>query len=105
MLADLLTQTVEVSRTQAGPGITSSYQDTGNSYSTLIQPLGQKATLEWGMAMGKGYRAYFTMDADLQVSDKLVDGSGLEYRVVGLAVRSYGSEPHLTAYLELEPGK
>lgn len=100
---NLLEQTATVTRLAATTGIKKAYTTIG-TYPTLIQPLSAITTPEVGMAMGKTYRAYFDITADVRVSDGVTDNLGNVYRVTGVMPRHYGSFPHLSVDLNQEPG-
>ena len=103
-LGRLLLQQVTATRLVAGAGVTKSYQSLG-TYNTMIQPMSDTASVDFGLAIGTGFHAFLPLNTDIKVADRLTDASGTSYVITGLRTRAYGHAQHITAYMTLETAK
>lgn len=99
-LAGLLSHSVTVRRAAAAGGVKKTYQTIAEDVPCLIQPLDPEATASVGMAMGKAYKIFFQLDANVQEGDSLLDHQGRTLGVRGIRRRDYGRNQHLDVLVE-----
>lgn len=94
-LYNLFTNTVVVSRLSTVSGDKTAYSTVTSEY-VSIQRMSDVKTVNIGGAIGKTFRMYAKLNADVQKGDKLVDEDGYEYKVVGVSIpASLGAFQHL----------
>ena len=102
----LMSDTIDIYRAQAGPGVVTSYGDTpyNPGVPCLIQPVQGEFISKTDMNYGRPYTCLVAMETDLNLSDRVIDENGKTYQVTGSLNRDYGSPAvqHLTFMLTEE---
>lgn len=103
-LNNLLTNTLDIYRTQQGPGVQTKYGILTEGVPCLIQPQVGEFYAKTGMNYGRTYNCLMPLNTDILISDKVIDQDGIKYQVTGFFRRNYGSGAvqHMTVILTEE---
>lgn len=99
--SDLLQDTITVSRLTADAGNTKTYQVVVASQACMLQPQDEEETVLQGLAVGKAFKCYMDVDANIKESDKVIVNSE-EFRVNAIKKYNFGSHQHLKVVLVRE---
>lgn len=90
-----MTQKIVISRLAIVSGDKSAYSTITADY-VNIQRMDDNKVINIGGAIGKTFRMYTEVDADIQKGDKLVDEDGNEYKITAISnPASLGAFQHL----------
>lgn len=93
----LLTHRITTYRNKPnGIGIQRSYMTQLLNVPAMIQPLSPEYAAKINEVFGRTYNLFLPLGTDVQMTDKIVDQDGKEYRITGSLKRNYGGNPHLT---------
>ena len=96
-------QDVVIRRLSTISGRKKAYQSTA-TVEGHIQGLDNEARGVLGINEEKAWKAWFSVDADLQENDVLVDKNGTEYKIREIVTKDYGVNQHKEVILmELNP--
>ena len=104
-LESLLTDTIDIYRAGAGPGVQTSYGNTPvySGVSCLIQPVLPEFGAKTDFIYGRLYNCLVPIGTDIQISDQVEDENGKTYSVTGTLNRGYGNTvQHLTVTMTEE---
>ena len=92
---ELLIHTTAVARKEKieGKGLSATFVQKYASVKCFIEPVSPQDSLTQNQTVGKDYRLYFAIDADVQQGDKLTTSTGLTLLVNGVA--SYKDVPDM----------
>lgn len=97
----LLKDTLTVKRLTATTGVKRTYQTPG-AFAAMVQPLEAEQAQLRDLALGKSFKAFMDVDANILAGDLCTDQYTIEYRVQGVEKRRYGTKPHLEVILVLQ---
>lgn len=100
LFTGLLEQTVEVKRLTVTSGTKRAYTTVG-TYPCLLQPMGAEQTVLHGLAMGRAFKCFVDISADILPSDSATI-NGKTYKVSGIKPYNFGVHQHYELVLDLE---
>ncbi len=102
MFSGQLVHSAQISRlTQDGATNTKTYQVVVASEPCMLQPQDEEETVLQGLAVGKAFKCYMDISANIKESDKVVINAE-EFRVNGIKRYNFGNYQHIKAVLVRE---
>lgn len=75
------------------------FTTTATAVNAAIQELDRDARMQLDLTQDRAWTAYFDIGTDIQEGDKIVDDSGVTYKVDEVTKKNYGINQHLQVIL------